>query len=631
MKKMALFCVILLMTLTFTALAEEVKPPPESEGPGYTIKKDTIGLRVDEKGCMTQIEDELIELHNKKGIERFGQLIRIYNSDWQEMEVVTARVIQKDGRTIQVSSTAIKDIEFPTLMKSSLYKNIRVKTVDFPDLLEGSTIAYRIETSFTRPYPGEAFWETSFTEDYGDILRTAFFVEVPDGREVNYITPGHGRLIKPKVSRSAQTKGLLWNFRNMKYIRQQIAMPPLQDIASRIMVSSFHSWDEVAQFFSGLFNPRARMDEAMNTRLDKVVGGTTGKEKVSRIFRWLCKEKEVVEINLGVGGYDFNEAPAIYKEKHVSSRDFALLLYTMLRKAEVEVYPVLVSSFNMGKIYDDFPSIQQFDTILLLVKVDGETIWIEPLDNEGGIGELSSDMQGRPAFIIRDTSGELSATPLSSFQVNREEVKGEVRLTTDGSIDGVMRMREYGAHKVQWLRIYNSIQKSDQKNLAKILLGHIDPRSLLIDYSFKENLYEAAPFSFRTRFKINNFAKKTGNEWMMNVPLFSSSGMKDLLKIDAVSRIWPIAVGTPFQEDRHVHMVLPEGWRIKRLPKDRYVKNDVGALQVVCNSRGTDVSYYTRLVIKKGMIPEGETALLLEILQELNDSGKDAIMLEERK
>lgn len=633
MKKIAAILFVLLALSSFAALAqqEESGQPPEVQGAGYTILKDTIGLRVDSEGRVTQIEDELIGIDNKNGIERFSKVVRLYDSDRQEVDIVVARTIMPDGKSIQVPLSHIKDTVYPGMEGSRLYQNLRVRTIEFSDLKEGCSIAYRMETRCKLPYPGGDFWETSFTQDYGDIRDTSFFVQIPRERKIKYVTPGHNGLVRPAESTSGNMKSLLWQFRNMKPVKTEVAMPPLQMVSSKIVISSFSSWDEVAAFFRELTGNHMKMNEDMKVKLQKLTAGMSPEEKVRSIFSWLHKEHEVVTVNLGQPGYGFNDTTEAFKEKIISSRDSALLLLTLLREAKIEASPVLLCSYSNGDIDRNLASVQEFDTILIRCTIDGKAVWLEPQNSEGGAGSLTSETQGRTGLLIGDSRGELLETPQSAFYANREEVKGEIKVNADGSVDGLISLEEFGVHKLQWVKIFSAIDEKNRGNLAKILLGHMDPRALLIDYSFRENSDSNAPFLFRSHFKINNFAQRQEHTLQMNTPLIAGAGIKDLLKIDATGRVWPVMVGSPFQEDREVHVIFPEGFHAVSTPRDTYVENETGSLQVVCRPGGSDMVYYSRLIIREGIVPAQKTQSLLAILKALDASYKEQITLEESK
>lgn len=634
MKKNAamIICILLAIIFTFSSLySEEVGKDVKDTSPGYTFIKDNIGLRVDDKSCMTQIEYEVIKILNKKGVERFSQVVRTYDSNRQKMDIVLARIVQENGKTVPVLSTGIQDINVPALKKSSLYSNLRMKVINFPELKPNDTIEFRIETKSMKPYPEDAFFETSFTKDYGCLLDTSFFVEFPKGRKVNYLTPGHNGLVKPRITQNDGKSEYFWQFFNVKPIEDEEAMPSLQELSSKVMVSSFMTWDDVGKFFNMLASPHLKLSGSLKEKLDQVIGDATGEERLGRIFSWICKDKDIIDLSFAMGGYDFYDVSDVYNEKIISGRDFAVLLLAVLREKNIEAYPVLVNSMNMGGFDKGFPSIQQFDDILVLVNLGDKSIWIEPSDFAGTIGQLSSGMQGRSALVVKNDKTDLIKTPCDGFQENREEVRSEAKLNEDGSLEGVMKIKEAGAHKIEWLRMFGSINEKDKPNLARILISQIDPLALLIDYNFRDNALLPGAFTLKTHFRVSNFVNKTDNMWDLKLPIVSGGGMKELLSINPSKRVWPIVIGSPFLEDRRFHLKIPEGYSVKSYPKDIYIQNPEGSFQVVCNVKGNEIWYQNRLITKRSVIPKDGAGNLLEILNTAEKARKDVIRIEKRK
>ncbi|MDQ7822990.1 MAG: DUF3857 domain-containing protein [Candidatus Eremiobacteraeota bacterium] len=625
---------ILIVALSFPVKAlpaDDQDSKDSSQGAGYTFIRDNIGLSVDDEGKMTQSENELIKIIDKKGVERFSQVVRTYCGDRQEVSVIMARTIQPDGTSIQVPSTAIEDGPFPALKGVPLYKNLRVKIIKFPQVKEGSLVEYQLKTIGLKPYPGQPFWETSFTQDMGGLRETSFFLEVPRARVVHYFTPGHKNgMYEPRVSTQGGRKIMTWQFRNVEPISEEIAMPPVQDIASRILVGSFTSWDEVGTLLRSLMESHLACTAAMKEHFAREVGNTTGEEALKKIYRLLLKEREVENIGFGTGGYEFNDASALYSEKNVISRDFALLVLALLRDAGIEAYPVLVGSSAMGGIYREIPIIQQFDTVLVMARVEGKRYWIDGTGVSTELGLLPSEIQGRPALIVYDKGTELTTTPCSNYEANREELRGEIKLGADGSVDGVIKMSEYGANKLQWQRIYNAVGTKEKQNLARVLASQVNPVAMVLDYTIRDGMYEEVPFSIMMRFIINDFIEKSNDEWTSKLPLMGGGEMKDLLSIDASKRKWPIVVGSAFQEDRRFHLIVPPSVSVKSAPRTLLKENSVGSFQVVCNAQGSDINYYSRLTVKKGIVEPSEAPALIEILNAAVEAQKALITFEKR-
>ncbi len=91
-----------------------------------------------------------------------------------------------------------------------------------------------------------------------------------------------------------------------------------------------------------------------------------------------------------------------------------------------------------------------------------------------------------------------------------------------------------------------------------------------------------------------------------------------------------MAVGTPFQEDKNIRFVIPDGFRLKQAPRDLYIENKVGSLQVLTHVSGSNLDYFSRLIIRKGSVPVEEVQSLITLLSEVNRASKEPILLEEK-
>ena len=116
-------------------------------------------------------------------------------------------------------------------------------------------------------------------------------------------------------------------------------------------------------------------------------------------------------------------------------------LYEMLNKvreckqAGIDAHIALAASNTIGNISKELPSVQQFDTVLVVIpQQDGKYKWLDPSYRSTFAGELPQELNDSDAMIVNNV-GTLTKTPKSVAYKNREEIKGEVKLLADGNAD----------------------------------------------------------------------------------------------------------------------------------------------------------------------------------------------------
>lgn len=619
------FTALLLVVLcTFPLAAAEAGKPEVS----YEVFRDKISLLVDEQGRMVQREDEDIKILSEAALERFGTVIRAYDSKYQKMEVLSAKIISPDGAERALASDAVTDLPFPAFRDSALYDSLRAKSLSFADVKIGDRIVYLIEVTNLLPYSGGAFWETTLSSDTGFIRESVFQVSVPAGREIKYLSVGNGKSDRPKKTRAGENDVYTWTFRKIKPVKEEPLMPPVQTVSSRVMVSSFEGWNDVQRFFQDSWNGIFDTDEKMKQEVRRITVDATAQEQVDRIYGKIVREKNIIDLGFGVGGYRFRKAADIYGEKTVTSLDAAVLALAFLKEAGIDAVPVFVSSESHGPVYRDLPSVQQFDQLLVQVRLGEKIKW---LDFSGLIdtpGYLSADLQGRDGLALGSSSAAFVTTPASGSHENREEISGALRLNRDGSGDALLEIEEYGTNAAQWRQLYASADEKQQQNFARVLVNRMYPRAMVLQTSFKSRRLGEGPFSLYIRYLVPTLLEKTESGYACSVPVLMGGDYAQLVNSESV-REYPVVMGKPFQEDKRFHITVGEGLSVLSLPKSVFMENSVGSFQVVCSQEDRVIHYYSRFIVKEPVVSPENTEKIRQLLAEIELAQKEKIVFED--
>ena len=604
---------------------EEPKCPP------VEVQKDEIGLTVSEQGTMVQIEDESIKILTTKAASEYSKVIRFYTSGEQKCHIDFARVIKKDKQIIDITKDpeSISSKDFPPLKDSPLYKNLRALILDFGTLEVGDTIEYKILITDLQPYPQKAFWITSMSRDISILKNSKVLFTCPQNTEFNYVTYRQKDLKMPlskKTSKGIDNYSI--TFKNVPAIKEEIAMPPIASISPKVMISSFKNWSELSHMIDELSKDKLSVNEKMKKDLNFLESESTKKDLEEKIYNMVKNSKDVIHVGYGLGGYRFNKASDIYEQKKISSIDSAILLYSLYKEAGIDAKLAISASNAIGNISKELPSVQQFDTILVVIpQENGKYKWLDPSFRAKFIGELPQEVKDSDTMIV-DASGTLTKTPQSFAYQNREEIRGEVALLPDGNADAVINLDFFGTNALSWTSLYNQLNEMQRQNLYKVVVQRTAPNANVLNSGLSLPKHAEDPFSVFVRYISFTMAKKVDNDkFECELPILKGGDMRKIIQSNLSQREAPVFVGTPCQEDRSFRINLPKGVKVLDIPKQVKIDNNVGSFQIICDKTDNTIYYHSRLTLKKSMVEKEEFKELEEILKVAGNSSNEKIVL----
>ena len=592
------------------------------------ILKDEIEATINENGTSQLVEYDAIRILDQNGLERFGKTVRMYDSRTESCEVTMARVWHPDGRRVDVSPSQITDAVPEAVARHPIYGRLREVTVIYPGVVEGSVVEFRIVHHRKQAWPGRRFWETSYTQDFEPILETSFTFSSPQKMPAEIACPGTPDLRPIQVLHEAGRVIMRWKLQNRPMIVRQPAMPPLRQLASQIQVSSFSQWEEFAVWARGMYDQAAAGDPAVTLKATTLTARSGDvPHRIRAILSWLAREKAPLSLEVALE----DTAPATALEAlnapSLSSQDRAVLLLALLRALQINAFPALVATGDHGDPDRGLPSLPQFNRLVVVVADrDGSRAWIDPQAQVPQV--LGEGLQGRPALVLDGSPAHMTTTPTMPVEANREEIQGVSRLDADGSMETVLKIREFGANAVAWRTRLQATPERDQKDRFVELVQRINPTSMLVNHYVAPSDPQA-PFSLTLTFESTSATRRTpnGDGVRLPMPLLPQRVLSSYAEVPAGKRLYPVRLGGPLYEERRVQVVIPQGWTVKSLPPSIRRANEVGSCQLDVRSSGRSIWYFSRVVVRRSFIPVAMYAQFKELMDLVKESWREDVIL----
>jgi hypothetical protein len=279
----------------------------------------------------------------------------------------------------------------------------------------------------------------------------------------------------------------------------------------------------------------------------------TRDEKIKVVFDFV---KSRMNWNKKIEVLCTEDIKTVYKNKVGNSAEINLMLIAMLRFAEIDAYPVVLSTRAKG--ISLFPSLSAFNNVIAVVETPTENILLDATSKNATLNILPIHNLNWTGRIIR-SDGSSSSINLVPSKPSINVIKLQAKLDENGIISGSMIDQNFDYNAFVSREENNHLSKEMYlEKLEKQNIG-IQIEDLSIDNKFdvNESIIE------RTVFKHNNSVDVIDNKMYLNSLLFFSV-LKNPFTLD--KRDYPVDFIFPKENRFMISINIPETYEVEKLP-----------------------------------------------------------------
>jgi hypothetical protein len=323
-----------------------------------------------------------------------------------------------------------------------------------------------------------------------------------------------------------------------------------------------HEWISLAVDFESVldriyeyYRPTPTIHKIIKPLKEQITASTSDLDKLKILYDYT---QNTVEWNEEYARFLTRTIEDTYKEKEGTSADINLFLFRLLKHYGMEVHPIIVSSRKNGRIHKEYPFIEQFDHLILQVKVFDKYLIIDASDKTYPYDLLPEKSLSEEGFLMNKNK---STFILLTMDKAEHQQLVEATITPSGSIQGKMRTiyTNYAAHDIR--KVYEEI------GLEKYKTNYFKASSDFQIFSLEmKNLEDKnQELVENIDFEINDVTQSTGNLIYCN----------SLLGIDAIdhpftaqNRHLPIEIPYPSLKKNIIKITIPENYSVESLPEE---------------------------------------------------------------
>lgn len=278
--------------------------------------------------------------------------------------------------------------------------------------------------------------------------------------------------------------------------------------------------------------------------------------------------------------------------------DINLSLVALLRRLDLEAYPVALSLRGSGFVNKSFASSRDLNFIVAYCIIDGKTYLMDATSDFATVNVLPDRCLNGEGLVI-DKRGKETWVSLQGDAVYYESHSYMLDLDASGLLWGyhIVKLDSYAAFNG---RSHISDCSDDVKYIES--LEDLNVGLLIDDYSINHIDSLTKKLILKMEVKIDDHVSVV-NDLIYMKPLLYEGWYENPLKL--AERLYPVEYMYPLNSSSVIHIKVPEGYAVESLPSSGVYKSQDGSCSLVYSTDVTRdiVSVVSKIIRDKTVYP----------------------------
>ncbi len=591
-----------------------------------------------------------VHLLNKNGFDVATEEIPLYSEGSNE-----ERISDLKAMTYNLANGKVVETKLDTrnnVFKDKISKHLVVKKFTFPNIKEGSIIEfeYTIISDYLRnlqPWAFQGDYPTLWSEY--DLTLPSFFSYVflsqgyqkfyiqtrKDSRDNFNVTESNGVEAADHISIAANVSDYRWVTKDAPALKEEgyvsTAKNHIQKVEFELTAQTeplaphtyLSSWTQVSDdmlhdedFGQSLSKDNGWLGDVIKPL---IAGASNTMDKAKKIYAYVrdnftCTDYSQLWLT--------ETLKNVLKTKNGSVADINLLLTAMLRYADINADPVILSTRSHGYTYSLYPILSKFNYVICDANINGDQIFLDATRPRLGFGKLTPACYNGHARIIN-----AEATPLefSADSLMEKKMTSIILNTNDkGELIGSLQQLP-GYFESHEIRETVKEKGKDEffKEVKKVYGEDVDLINPRIDSL--DNLEENVTVAYD--FKLN----REKEDLIYINPMFGEGYKENPFK--SAERYYPVEMSYASDETYVFNMFIPGGYIVDELPKSILVKLNEqgdGEFEYRISQSGSTISMRSRIQLKRAYYQPEEYDMLREFFNLIVKKQNEQIVLKKK-
>jgi uncharacterized protein DUF3857/transglutaminase superfamily protein len=648
-----MFAALCVLTLVRPALAGDAPPWMHAVAnvplPAHDEKTDAV-LLYSERSVTVQSVDKI-----KTHFRAVYKILRPSGRDYgiaavsfnahSKINGLRGWCIPAQGKDYEVKDKEAIEVSLPKIAGSELISDVKDKLLQIPAADPGNIVGYEYDKE-EQPMVLQKVWDFQ-REIPGHELH--FSLQLPSGWEyktfwINY----------PEVKPTQSGNQWEWMVSDVKAIRQEAEMPPIEGVAGQMAVSFFppggapgngvSSWLEMGKWYLNLTSGRRDASPEIKQQVTALTSSAnTPLEKMKALARFAQHDIRYVAIELGIGGYQPHPASEVFTHHYGDCKDKATLMSSMLSQIGVESFYVVINSERGSVIPGTPPSIGGFNHVVLAIRLPdgvsdrslvatvqhprlGPLLYFDPTNEFTPFGEIGGYLQQNYGLLVTPEGGELVELPKQAPAMNSIQRAGTLTLDPAGTLMGDITETRMGDRAwTERARLLTVAKSTDRvKPIEDLLAGSLS--LFRITKATITNLNQTdQPFGFNYTFEAQSYAKNAGGLLLVRPRVLGvkTSGVLETKE----PRNFPIEFEGPSRDTDTFDITIPAGLVVDDVPAPVDADYGFASYHSKTEVKGNTIHYSRTFEVKELSVPVAKADDLKKFYRLIAGDERNTVVL----
>lgn len=436
-----------------------------------SVQEEDVTLTVGTKGKAEYTVHRRIQIYSPGG-RNYGDICLVETS-FQEIGRFEATVYGPDGavrRTVR-KKDGQKICGFAGYQ---LYSDQCLRVFS----LTNDAFPYVVDYAYTVKYSSLYFWPDYQPQMEIPVASSVYTLTVPQG--FDFHTRVTGDAPSPDTIQSGKTITYVYRMTDVPAAAaEDYPLAPLEAMAGISFAPTAYTlgdysfrgeeWPQLGRDCYTMFQPALTIGEGPKIFVDSIRAiASSPKDLCYRLHRALMHRMRYVAVEVGIGGWRPHSALQTFASCYGDCKDLSILETALLREAGIEAHPTLIYVHADKRVHPDFPSLTQFNHVVLFAVIESDTLWMDPTVPYCEAGELPGADENQYVLLIDSAAPCLMQTPGSRPEDNVIARTAEVRINADRSMSVKLTLSGTGNVRLALLSRMDVIDKRELNQLVPI-------------------------------------------------------------------------------------------------------------------------------------------------------------------
>jgi hypothetical protein len=591
-------------------------PPHDDKADAILLYSETmVSVQSTEKIIRTVREAYKIL---RPGGREYGNVF-VYLNSHRRITGLRGWCIPAQGKDYEVKDKEALEISLPKIEGSELISDVKDKVLHIPAADPGNIIGYEYETE-EQPMVLQDFWD--FQESV-PVRESHYSLRLPPGWEYKATWMNYPEVKPPQAGTPT------WTVNDVKAIRKEDDMPPMDGVIGQMIISFFPSggpavngfgdWQQMGNWYRSLINGRTNPSPELKQKVAALTSSSANQlEKMRALAQFVQHDIRYVAIELGIGGWQPHAAPDIFSHRYGDCKDKATLMGSMLHEIGIDSYYVLINT-ERGAVTPSMPARARFDHAIIAIKLPeelndpslstvvtvpklGKILFFDPTDELTPFGRISGSLQANYGLLVTSDGGQLVELPMLPSSMNGIRRVAKLNLDVNGKLTGSVAETRIGDRAWSQRYALRTVTNANEriKPIENLLSGSLS--TFVITKANAVNIeHTDLPFGFEYTFEAENYAKNAGNLLLVRPRVLGSKSSSLLETKDA--RQFPIEFEGPIKDTDAFEITLPAGYVVDDMPPPVDAEFGFASYHSKTETKGSVLTYTRSFEIKELSVP----------------------------